>query len=147
VREDAQILYGFLQRQDRDLFRTLIKVNGVGPKLALSILSTMTADEFVQCEQNNEVTRLVNIPGIGKKTAERLVIETRDGLANWSTQLTGVALSIDQQHFQDAVSALTALGYKPHDAQRAVKQVQQIGRNSEELIRFALQNKVPGGHP
>ena len=84
IREDAHTLYGFYQREERDLFRALIKVNGVGPKLALSILSGITTREFIQCVQNNDVSRLVHIPGIGKKTAERLVMETRDGLRNWA---------------------------------------------------------------
>lgn len=146
VREDAHLLYGFYQRQERDLFRALIKVNGVGPKLALSILSGITTHEFVQCVQDNDVSRLVHIPGIGKKTAERLIIETRDALAHWATETITGAVSSEQHYIQDAISALTALGYKPSDAQRAIKQVQHSGRNSEELIRLALQNKAPGGN-
>jgi holliday junction DNA helicase RuvA len=141
VREDAHLLYGFYQSQERDLFRALIKVNGVGPKLALSILSGITIQEFVQCVQDNDVTRLVHIPGIGKKTAERLVIETRDTLLRWnSSDFTPAAIPSEQRYIQDAISALTALGYKPNEAQRAIKQVQQPGRSSEELIRLALQN-------
>lgn len=141
VREDAHLLYGFYQPQERDLFRALIKVNGVGPKLALSILSGMSIQEFVQCVQDNEVARLVLIPGIGKKTAERLIIETRDSLANWSqADLALAPLAAEQRYMQDAISALTALGYKPYEAERAIKQVQQPGRNSEELIRLALQS-------
>ena len=143
VREDAHLLYGFYQSEERDLFRALIKVNGVGPKLALSILSGISIQEFVQCVQDNDVSRLVLIPGIGKKTAERLIIETRDTLANWtSTDLAITNITSEQRYVQDAVSALTALGYKPNEAQRAIKQVQQQGRNSEELIRLALQSMV-----
>jgi len=144
VREDAHVLYGFYQRQERDLFRALIKVNGVGPKLALSVLSGISTQEFIQCVQNNDVSRLVHIPGIGKKTAQRLMIETRDALAQWSTETAVPGLPTDQHHIQDAISALTALGYKLNEAQRAIKQVQQNGRNSEELIRLALQNRMPG---
>lgn len=145
VREDAHLLYGFYQRQERELFRALIKVNGVGPKLALSILSGITTHEFVQCVQDNDVSRLIHIPGIGKKTAERLVIETRDALAHWATEAATVTtFSIEQRYIQDAVSALTTLGYKPNEAQRAIKQVQHQGRSSEELIRLALQKMVPG---
>lgn len=145
VREDAHLLYGFYQPQERDLFRALIKVNGVGPKLALSILSGITIQEFVQCVQDNDVSRLVHIPGIGKKTAERLVIETRDTLTNWhSGDLVPATTASGQRYIQDAISALTALGYKPNEAQRAIKQVQQPGRNSEELIRLALQNMATG---
>jgi len=144
VREDAHLLYGFYQRQERDLFRALIKVNGVGPKLALCVLSGITTQEFVQCVQNNDVSRLVHIPGIGKKTAERLVIETRDALSAWNAETTASALTPEQRTIQDAVSALTALGYKPHEAQRAIKQVQHPGRHSEDLIRLALQNRNAG---
>lgn len=144
VREDAHLLYGFYQRQERNLFRALIKVNGVGPKLALAILSGITTHEFVQCVRENDISRLVHIPGIGKKTAERLVIETRDALADWASA-TAPPLAPEQQHIQDAISALTALGYKPADAQRAIKQVQQQGGNSEELIRLALQRVVRSG--
>lgn len=146
VREDAHLLYGFYHRQERELFRALIKVNGVGPKLALSILSGITTQEFVQCVQDNDVSRLVHIPGIGKKTAERLIIETRDALTYWATATTTGTLTSEQHCIQDAISALTALGYKPVEAQRAIKQVQHQGRNSEELIRLALQNKAPGNH-
>lgn len=142
VREDAHLLYGFYQRQERDLFRALIKVNGVGPKLALSILSGITTQEFVQCVQDKDISRLVHIPGIGKKTAERLVIETRDALAHWATEPAAATLSNEQRYIQDAVSALTALGYKSNEAQRAIKQVQHQGRNSEELIRLALQKSL-----
>lgn len=134
IREDAHLLFGFYRRQERDLFRALIKVNGVGPKLALAILSGITADEFVQCIQNHDITRLVHIPGIGKKTAERLIIETRDALGACSVQ--------SPQYIEDAVSALTALGYKPQDAQKAIQLVAKHGSSSEELIRLALQSKA-----
>lgn len=145
VREDAHLLYGFYHAHERDLFRALIKVNGVGPKLALSILSSITVSEFVNCVHHNDISRLVHIPGIGKKTAERLVIETRDALADWAAEnITIPALSIEQRYVQDAVSALTSLGYKPNEAQRAIKQVQPHGHNSEELIRLALQKIVSG---
>jgi Holliday junction DNA helicase RuvA len=145
VREDAHQLYGFYHRQERDLFRALIKVNGVGPKLALAILSGITVAEFVQCVSNNDVTRLVHIPGIGKKTAERLIIETRDALGFCYTQIPLIAPDSPDQHpIQDAISALTSLGYKPQEAQKAIQQVSQPGRSSEELIRLALQNRMAG---
>jgi holliday junction DNA helicase RuvA len=140
VREDAHLLYGFHQRRERDLFRALIKVNGVGPKLALSILSGITTAEFVQCVQNNDLSRLVHIPGIGKKTAERLLIETRDALADWSATTDTAVSTQEQQYIQDAISALTALGYKPAEAQRAIQQIQDRCHTPEELIRLALQN-------
>lgn len=139
VREDAHLLYGFYCSQERDLFRTLIKVSGIGPKSALSILSSITPHELVQCIHNHDISQLVNIPGIGKKTAERLIIETRDTLAHWQG-------SSGQQHIQDAISALTALGYKSSEAQQAVKQVQQHeqNQNSQTLIRLALQHIATG---
>lgn len=145
VREDAHLLYGFYHGYERELFRALIKVNGVGPKLALSILSSIDAHEFVYCVQKQDISRLVHIPGIGKKTAERLMIETRDSLAQWSANnMETPTIANEQRYIQDAISALSALGYKPHEAQQAIKQVQQNGRNSEELIRLALQNMLPG---
>ncbi|MBS0350297.1 MAG: Holliday junction branch migration protein RuvA [Proteobacteria bacterium] len=139
VREDAHLLYGFLQPTERDLFRALIKVNGVGPKLALAILSGITTEEYIQCIHQNDVARLTYIPGIGKKTAERLIIETRDAVSNWHKMSENAGIDFEQNYIQDAISALTALGYKPAEAQKAVRQVQNAGRNSEELIRLALQ--------
>ncbi len=146
VREDAHLLYGFSQSSERDLFRALIKVNGVGPKLALSILSGISTQEFVQCVQDNDVSRLVNIPGIGKKTAERLVIETRDALTNLAIHSQVEPINHENRHIQDAISALTALGYKPLEAQKAIKQVQHQGDSSEKLIRLALQKMLVGNH-
>lgn len=141
VREDAQLLYGFAQAHERTLFRTLIKVSGVGPKLALTILSGIEPDYFVQCIRNNDSSRLVNIPGIGKKTAERLVIETRDALADWQSNDHGTptAIALAGNSNQDAISALTTLGYKPNEAKKAVTQVQQADMTSEQIIRLALQ--------
>ncbi len=145
VREDAHLLYGFYHPQERDLFRALIKVNGVGPKLALSILSGMSVDEFVLCVQNKDISRLMLIPGVGKKTAERLVIETRDSLEKWTINSTHtLSLMNTSSYVQDAISALITLGYKLNEAQRAIKEVQDQGKNSEELIRLALQNQLSG---
>ncbi len=145
VREDAQLLYGFYTERERALFRSLIKVNGVGPKLALTILSGLDPDSFVQCIQNNDSSRLTGIPGIGKKTAERLIIETRDALSKWdvqaNTQVDGLAPSNTQQ---DAISALTTLGYKNNDAKRAVEKIYNAELRSEELIRLALQSMAKG---
>jgi Holliday junction DNA helicase RuvA len=145
VREDAQILYGFLNESDRSLFRDLIRVSGVGPKLALSILSSMELPTFVQCIHENNTGRLIRIPGVGKKMAERLVIEMRDRLKNWQTTTTptpstpplitqGVTTPVE-----DAISALISLGYKPTDARRWVQGVAEEGLTSEILIRRALQ--------
>ncbi|MBN4079417.1 Holliday junction branch migration protein RuvA [Beggiatoa alba] len=143
VREDAHVLYGFLQEQDRLLFRTLIKVSGVGPKLALAILSGMSADEFVGLIQLGDSAALTQLPGVGKKTAERLVVEMKDRLKDWQgvTQnpatATARAASVNDV-VKDAVSALVALGYKPQEASRMVSQVESEGLASEDIIRVAL---------
>ncbi len=130
VREDAQQLYGFARKDERRLFRTLIKVNGVGPKLALAILSSMDAPAFVACVQHDDITALTKIPGVGKKTAERLLIEMRDRLKDWFTEgdatlVQGglVAPSSSSTAVTEAESALIALGYKPQDATKMVMAV------------------------
>lgn len=150
VREDAHLLYGFFSREERLLFRTLLKVNGVGPRLGLTILSSITPDEFVQCVVNNDTASLIRLPGVGKKTAERLVIEMRDKLSTWH-QHSPVELNllapatergVRNQVIQDAVSALIALGYKPQEASRAVSKVDDGALSSEEIIRKALREMV-----
>jgi len=144
VREDAHVLYGFLREQDRLLFRTLIKVSGVGPKLALAILSGMSADEFAGCVQNGDSALLTRLPGVGKKTAERLVVELKDRLKDWQgAMLTTAEASTSRavpasDALKDAVSALVSLGYKPQEASRMVSQLESDGLASEELIRLAL---------
>ena len=141
VREDAHVLYGFLREQDRLLFRTLIKVSGVGPKLALAILSGMSADEFAGLVQIGDSAALTKLPGVGKKTAERLVVEMKDRLKDWQ----GVTIAPEtssvvpaKNTVKDAVSALVSLGYKPQEASRMVSQVESDGLSSEEMIRLAL---------
>ena len=150
VREDAQLLYGFSSERDRHLFRSLIKVSGVGPKLALGILSGMDADSFVRTVQRDDVSTLVKLPGVGKKTAERLLIEMRDRLKDWMLELaeptaaTTEAAS-DRDMLAEAESALVALGYKPAEASRAVAAANNDSiERSEELIRRALQSMVRG---
>lgn len=144
VREDAHHLFGFYTKQERTLFRTLLKVNGVGPRLALTILSSIEAEEFVRCVLNQETAKLVCLPGIGKKTAERLIMEMRDRLKDWSPDLTlsthGATSTQPSRHsaLQDAISALIALGYKPQEATRAVSKVDEGNLTSEEIIRRAL---------
>jgi Holliday junction DNA helicase RuvA len=149
VREDAHHLYGFFSREERTLFRTLLKVNGVGPRLGLTILSSMDPNEFVYCIINNDVANLVKLPGVGKKTAERLVIEMRDKLNGW--QSTDVKLNslgavtqpmTSNQTIQDAISALIALGYKPQEASRAVSKIEDKNVTSEEIIRRALREMI-----
>lgn len=143
VREDAHVLYGFLREQDRLLFRALIKVSGVGPKLALAILSGMSADEFAGLVQIGDSAALTKLPGVGKKTAERLVVEMKDRLKDWQ----GVTLSPEASAHsstpandvvKDAVSALVSLGYKPQEASRMVSQVESDELASEDIIRLAL---------
>ncbi len=150
VREDAHHLYGFLSHEERLLFRTLLKVNGVGPRLALTILSSINPDEFVQCVIHQDTASLVRLPGVGKKTAERLIIEMRDKLAAWQqtspAELTLISPSPERgarnQIVQDAVSALISLGYKPQEASRAVSKVDDGSLSSEEIIRKALKEMV-----
>jgi len=150
VREDVQQLCGFISETERSMFRSLIKINGVGPKLALSILSAISADDFARCIQNNDTTTLVRLPGVGKKTAERLVIEMRDKLKDWQTDsVSSDKLSggmIDVQHksnpVEEAVSALIALGYKPPQASRMVSQIDSTDLSSEDVIRDALKASI-----
>ncbi|GAB2933788.1 Holliday junction branch migration protein RuvA [Rheinheimera gaetbuli] len=154
VREDAQLLYGFVNQAERALFRQLIKANGVGPKLALTILSGMTAQQFVRCVQLDDVSTLVKLPGVGKKTAERLVVEMRDRLKDWgiapNTPVTdGLVLQDDEAIFspeqsaeQDAASALVSLGYSQLQADKAVQKVKQSGMSSEQLIKAALRSMM-----
>lgn len=148
VREDAQVLYGFLSIADRAVFRSLIKVNGVGPKLALSVLSAMTVAELVAAIGLADVCALVKIPGVGKKTAERLLVEMQDRLANLphcepstsAAQASGLpALS---QARSEAESALIALGYKAAQAKQAVNAQYQPGISSDDLIRLALKSMI-----
>ncbi len=151
VREDAHILFGFAAENERVMFRTLIKVNGVGPKLALTILSGQSADEFQRCIQDNDTQALVRLPGIGKKTAERLIIEMRDRLpaltetesSAMSTSTQGQAPSVKKANpSQEAISALCALGYKPQDATKMVRSVAAEDQTCEDIIRLALQGAV-----
>ena len=147
VREDAHLLFGFATEQERRLFRTLLKVNGVGAKLALTILSGIETDEFIQCIQTGNTDRLVRLPGIGKKTAERLVIEMRDRLKDWHTEVAGKPVPAGTARpassaADDAISALVSLGYKPQEASRFVYAVATDGMDSESLIREALKASV-----
>lgn len=153
VREDAQLLYGFNTFAERSLFRQLIKAQGVGPKLALTIMSGMTAHQFVQAVTHDDVSSLIKLPGVGRKTAERLVVEMRDRLQQWGTATPATdAAPIDLGEAQsalvassprdDALGALLALGYKQAQADKAVAQALKAneGASSEELIRTALKN-------
>jgi Holliday junction DNA helicase RuvA len=149
VREDAHTLYGFAAGRDRELFRHLIRVNGVGPKLALTILSGMDADHFARAVQAGDLTALVALPGVGRKTAERLLVEMRDRLSSWldelGTEAPAVAPVADgvPDKLRDAEDALVSLGYKPAEAARLVAAVDdEAVVASEELIRRALRSTV-----
>ena len=143
VREDALLLYGFAQQEERTLFRALIKVNGVGPKVAIAILSSISPDEFIQCILQQNTTMLTKLPGIGKKTAERLVVEMKDSVQQFSpvaqSKMT-YAPSMSQQ--EEAISALETLGYKPQEAVTLIRKIDDGQKTSEQLIRLALQHAL-----
>lgn len=151
VREDAQLLYGFAQKRERELFRELIRLNGVGPKLALALMSGLEVDELVRCVQAQDTSALVKVPGVGKKTAERLLVELKDRFKAWETSPLMAGLVVEPRAAQvvssaesDALSALLALGYKPQEASKAVAAVKAEGLSSEEMIRRALKGMVQG---
>jgi Holliday junction DNA helicase RuvA len=142
VRQDAHLLYGFVRESQRRLFRELLKVNGVGPRVALAVLSGLSDAEFSRCVVDEDIARLTKVPGIGRKTAERLVIELRDKLPKdiplpASTTAPAVPLAPGDP-VSEAVSALVSLGYKPNEASRAVRGVSTQGLGAEEIIRQAL---------
>ena len=142
VREDAHTLFGFLSESERALFRSLIRVSGVGAKLALGILSGVSTEEFHRCVHMHDTAALVRLPGIGKKTAERLIIEMRDRLpaaVGLGGESMGLAIQGDASAVQEAISALMALGFRPQEAASMVRGLPAEGRSSEELIRYALQ--------
>ena len=142
VREDAHTLYGFATADERRLFRTLLRVNGVGAKMALAILSGISATEFGQCIETGDVARLMRLPGVGKKTAQRLIVEMRDRLDEKLIGAAGAGASRPETRVVDppseAVNALIALGYRPQEASRLVHGVASDGMDSEALIRAAL---------
>lgn len=144
VREDSHTLFGFAKFADRDLFRNLLKVNGVGARLALGILSGMEPAVFIGCIQAGDTSALVKLPGIGKKTAERLIIELRDRLElpAESASVTPATAMPAATPVEDAVSALVGLGYKPQEASRMVRTLETANLSSEEIIRSALQAVV-----
>lgn len=156
VREDAQSLYGFSSRLDRDLFRLLIKVNGVGPKLAAGILSGLDANQFIRCVEARDANALVKLPGVGKKTAERLLIEMTDRIGQLEGQFTpaspnatvsadpaSAGASSGHDPREEAEAALIALGYKPQEASKAISKVAEEGMSSQELIRLSLRAMIP----
>lgn len=142
VREDAHQLYGFAREADRVLFRQLLKVTGVGAKIAIGILSGMTAEAFARCIELQDATTLTRLPGIGKRTAERLVVELRDRLSVGAgvESAPGAMIQLPAgDAVGDAMSALMALGYKPQEASRWIGSIDTQGLRSEDIIRKALQ--------
>jgi Holliday junction DNA helicase RuvA len=151
VRDDAQVLYGFAQEPERALFRSLLKVTGVGARMALAILSGMDNQSFAACVQREDVVALTRLPGIGKKTAQRLIVEMRDRVDRLPTDSAVPAAKpiasgggVDSP-LEDAVSALVALGYRPVDATRMARAVDDGNRGSEEIIRAALKAAAKTG--
>ncbi|MFM2485136.1 Holliday junction branch migration protein RuvA [Celerinatantimonas yamalensis] len=155
VREDAQLLYGFHDDASRRLFRELIKVNGIGPKVALAILSGLNTHEFIQAITQDDISRLTKVPGVGKKTAERLLVEMKDRLKAWTVNepnhlLTESAL-LNPDYGQipettdpkeEAIAALVSLGYKQLMAEKIISKLATDGQSSEALIRAALKSMV-----
>lgn len=137
VREDAHNLFGFTSETDKALFKTLIKISGVGAKMALVILSNQTAEQFQTCVQNNDIAALTKLPSVGKKTAERLIIELRDKLPKLEN---APHISVVNNAREEAISALCSLGYKPLDASRMVSAIEPEGKSCETIIRLALQS-------
>jgi Holliday junction DNA helicase RuvA len=141
VREDAHLLFGFSRASQRSLFRSLLKVNGIGPRVALAVLSGMNEDEFALCVSSEDITRITKVPGIGKKTAERLIVEMRDKVETGDVALpASSAAALPTDPAAEAVSALMALGYKGNEASRLVRNVSGDDLTTEDLIRQALKN-------
>jgi holliday junction DNA helicase RuvA len=150
VREDAQILYGFMTAAERDLFRLLVNnVSGIGPKLAIAVLSGMSVNNFKAAVVNSDVASLSKISGLGKKTAERIVLELKDKLgvaAAWEAASAMHAPTLEQEQANEAVLALIALGYKQIDAHKTVRELQEKGeaKPAEELVKLALKRMAAG---
>ena len=146
VREDAQLLYGFLDAQEKTIFRTLLKVNGVGPRMALGILSTLSIDLLIHTVENEDINTLIKVPGVGRKTAERLMIELRDRFKTLASGSTAVNSTTTQIQFNsnspvaEAEAALQSLGYKPVEAQKLINAVKADFTEASDIIRAALKS-------
>ena len=138
VREDAQLLYGFVSKLERDVFRDLIRINGVGPRLAMSLISSLTLEELASAARDNDASALQRVPGVGKKTAERLLVELKDRLGRLSFPAVAQKQSGSRLAVTEAEDALVSLGYRPAEAQKAVAGVAGDGQTTEELVRAAL---------
>jgi holliday junction DNA helicase RuvA len=139
VREDAHVLYGFATEEERRLFRSLIRVSGVGPKIALALLSGMSVAAFTRCVQSEDAASLTRVPGVGRKTAERLIVEMRDRLSPPAPPPGSAPAPVEDSPEGEAFGALVALGYRPAEATRLLRAVEPGTYTTEELIRRALQ--------
>ena len=138
VREDAQMLYGFATEEERALFRMLIRISGVGAKMGLAVLSAMSVDGFRRCVEYEDAASLVKVPGIGKKTAERLIIEMRDRIDKPSARSGATRVETEAGAKSEAVDALISLGYKPREVQKLIGELDVDGKSAEDIIRLAL---------
>ena len=146
VREDAQLLYGFVHQIEKQLFKALIKINGIGPKVALTILSNISVTDFVRAVDEKDIHQLVKIPGIGKKTGERLLIEIQDKLSKLSLLDIDSPIRNEKNqtrdsnntHFNDAIAAMIALGYKKEKVEKSIRELSSQYDTSEQLIKAAL---------
>ncbi len=143
VREDAQILYGFISEEERLLFRNLLRVSGIGAKIALAILSGISADGFAHCVRAEDTATLIKVPGIGRKTAERLIVEMRDRIDSTPDGTgTAVVMATVGKQVGEAYGALVGLGYKPAETTRLLKSIDTKGLDAEQIIRLALKGAV-----
>lgn len=149
VRDDAHVLFGFINEAERRLFRALLRVTGVGAKMALAVLSGMDAQTFGRCIQQDDTASLIRLPGIGRKTAERLIVEMRDridalmtGVVTDSNHSAVVSQGSIMDPLEDAIQALVALGYKPQEANRMVRKIDTTDVSREEIIRLALKTSL-----
>ena len=146
VREDAQLLYGFLEAQEKAIFSTLLKVNGVGPKMALGILSTLSVELLIHTVEHEDINTLIKVPGVGKKTAERLMIELRDRFKAMSNEVSSSNSTVTQIQFTgnsavaEAEAALQSLGYKPAETQKLINAVKADFTEASDIIRAALKS-------
>ncbi len=138
VREDAQMLYGFATEEERALFRMLLKISGVGAKMGLAVLSAMSVDGFRRCVEHEDAASLVKVPGVGKKTAERLIIEMRDRIDTPAAQPGAATVDVRGGARSEAVDALISLGYKPREVQKLIGELDVDGKTAEDIIRLAL---------
>jgi Holliday junction DNA helicase RuvA len=144
IRDDAHLLFGFTDIEQRDLFRLLLKVSGVGPRVGLAILSGLTTEDLVSCISIGNVDQLTRIPGVGRKTAERLIIDLRDKLEAFENEVSSLPSKVPTPE-QDAVSVLLKFGYKRNEAIRAVRESNEKSGSTDELIKDALYNLTKGG--